>query len=597
MHHRPKAYSYLRMSSELQLRGDSRRRQLELSQRYAADHDLELADDAQMEDIGISAFKGANIKEGALGRFLDSAKSGKIEPGSYLLVESLDRLTRQEVRKSLSIFLSIIDAGITIVTLADGRVYTPEATEEIELITSLVILSRAHEESRTKSVRIRSAWANKRANAASRPLTAMCPAWLRLSRDKSRYDVIADRAEVVRSIFNDTVNGIGNYSITQRLNKRGVPHFGKSNGWHNSYVAKILANRAVIGEFQPHKLVDGKRQPTGEPIRNYFPPIIEEELFYRAQASRKQRLQQARGRKGEFVSNLFSGLTTCAYCKSKMKFENKGPGPKGGTFLVCDNAKRGLGCSGTRWRYNQFEASFLGFVQELDLERVIKADDEAKKRAELESQLNALRGELSFIEKQRDDTFQLYLKGGAAVEFFHQKLTEIEEHRSQLESVIKQKEELLTQSIGTTEVRKSKDEIKSLIGRLQTKRDDDVYKLRSQIASHLRSVVVTLLIAPVGRAPIVEQSIDFLRSSQGDVSEIMGYLRASDPHRDHRRYFVVGLIDGTVRAVYPHDDDPLQFEEQVIATKRGPIVRVLPGSEELILEPGGILEGDPDQAS
>lgn len=202
---RSRAYSYIRMSTDLQLKGDSRRRQLEVSTAYAAAHDLDLVDDTQLEDIGISAFKGANIKEGALGRFLDAAKAGKIERGSFLLVESLDRLSRQEVRKSLAIFLNIIDAGINIVTLADNRTYTADNTQEIDLITSLVIMSRAHEESRTKSQRVGAAWANKRAQATTRPLTKWCPAWLRLSDDRKSYVIIEDRATIVRTIFEDTV--------------------------------------------------------------------------------------------------------------------------------------------------------------------------------------------------------------------------------------------------------------------------------------------------------------------------------------------------------------------------------------------------------
>ena len=40
---KPKAYSYLRMSTDLQLKGDSRRRQLEASQKYADEFDLDLA--------------------------------------------------------------------------------------------------------------------------------------------------------------------------------------------------------------------------------------------------------------------------------------------------------------------------------------------------------------------------------------------------------------------------------------------------------------------------------------------------------------------------------------------------------------------------
>ena len=62
-----RAYSYIRMSTDVQLRGDSLRRQLEASSDYAAKHGLELVEESRLQDIGISAFKGANVSEGALG--------------------------------------------------------------------------------------------------------------------------------------------------------------------------------------------------------------------------------------------------------------------------------------------------------------------------------------------------------------------------------------------------------------------------------------------------------------------------------------------------------------------------------------------------
>ena len=263
---RPKAYSYIRMSTDLQLRGDSLRRQLEGSTKYAAEHDLDLVEDIRLEDIGVSAFTGANVSGGALGRFFEAVQSGRIARGSYLLVESLDRISRQELRKSLQIFLSIIDAGINIVTLADDHVYTAEKTELVDLVTSLVIMSRAHEESQMKSRRVGAAWANKRANAKTKPLTAQCPAWLELSADRTAYEVHEDRAKIIRRIFREAANGVGSYSITRRLNEQNIPPFARSRGWQMSYVSKILNNRSVIGEYQPHKMVDGKRVPDGPAI-------------------------------------------------------------------------------------------------------------------------------------------------------------------------------------------------------------------------------------------------------------------------------------------------------------------------------------------
>src|ERR1700677_1027654 len=241
------------MSTELQLKGDNRRRQLEASRAYAEANGLELAEGAELEDIGVSAFKGANVREGALGQFLDAVKAGSVKPGSYLIVESLDRLSREQVLTAQSLFLSIIQAGIHLVTLADNRVYRAGMTDLADLIMSLVIMSRAHEESQTKSHRIAAAWKNKRTKANSRqPMTKWCPAWLKLSSDRTGYEPILERAEIVRQIFRDTASGIGIYSVASRLNKAGVDTFGGPNGWHQSYVAKILANRGVLGEVQPH---------------------------------------------------------------------------------------------------------------------------------------------------------------------------------------------------------------------------------------------------------------------------------------------------------------------------------------------------------
>ncbi|WP_425450421.1 recombinase family protein [Virgifigura deserti] len=49
-------------------------------------------------------------------------RQGRIEPGSVLIVESLDRLSREQVLETQALFLLIINAGVTIVTLVDlGR--------------------------------------------------------------------------------------------------------------------------------------------------------------------------------------------------------------------------------------------------------------------------------------------------------------------------------------------------------------------------------------------------------------------------------------------------------------------------------------------
>ena len=94
---RPRAYSYLRFSTTEQLKGDSLRRQTQAARAYADTHGLDLDEALTFRDLGVSAFKGKNVAEGALGAFLQAVDAGRVPPGSWLLVENLDRLSRDKV--------------------------------------------------------------------------------------------------------------------------------------------------------------------------------------------------------------------------------------------------------------------------------------------------------------------------------------------------------------------------------------------------------------------------------------------------------------------------------------------------------------------
>ncbi|WP_453942345.1 recombinase family protein [Bradyrhizobium elkanii] len=518
--------------------------------------------------IGISAFKGANVREGALGQFLAAVRAGSVERDSYLLVESLDRLSREEILPAHTLFLSIVQAGINLVTLADNRVYRAKTTNLVDMITSLVIMERAHEESKTKSMRVGAAWKNKRKKAAEgQPMTARCPAWLRLSVDRRSYELIPERVEIVRQIFADSAAGLGMYSITTRLNRAGVPAFEGKNGWHRSYLAKTLENRAVLGEFQPHVKVDGKRVPEGEPIEGYYPAIISEELFFQAQHSRSQRKLGGAGRKGPGYTNLFTGLARCAYCHSTVAYENKGSGTRGGTYLVCGNAQRGRGCSATRWRYQDFEASFLAFVQELDLESILNATEDAEKRKRLEGEVSALRGELSSVSDLMEKTYAV-LSAGGSPEFVAGKLNELTARQTVLREHLASKE-AEQRDFGGRDLRfyTSREEIKELVKKLQLPPSEELYKLRAQIASRLKVLVETLLIAPQGALPAMQRTIQELQKITGEeADDVVAHMQQVAVHPDQsRRYFAVGFRDAAVRAVFPAYDDPLRFDKQIIA--------------------------------
>jgi DNA invertase Pin-like site-specific DNA recombinase len=563
------------MSTDAQLKGDSLRRQKAMSQAYVEEHGLELVQDFSLEDIGVSAFGGQNAETGALGKFLAAVDAGQIPNGSYLLVESLDRISRETPQRALGTFLRIINSGIVLVTIADGRTYTADTAKIEDLLYSLIVMSRSHEESATKSDRISRAWAKKRSQLIEEPttskkLTAVCPAWLTLSHDRKNYIPIPERQKIIETIFNDHIAGIGAYKIARRFNEQGIPAFKGQNGWHESTIKKILSNRSVIGEFQPHLLVGGRRVEAGPPLPNYFPSVIDQETFNKAQAERIRKRKTGGGRRGVRISNLFSKIAKCAYCESQMAFENKGGPPKGGQYLICSKAKRHSGCEGTRWNYSDFELSFLAFVEELDLGSILTTEADAASRAALTSEIDSLNGQILLLQDERNKAYELLKLIGPDISFVATKIRECEAKLADAQiSLTAATEKLSSQATMASTYYESKDQIKRLIAQVRNAEGEDIYKTRAQIAKRLTLLVHKLTIAPNGEVPLKKRTINFLENipnddNPSDTLKVRAQIEQmmNDPAA-HRKYFVVQFADGTFRAIYPNPSNPLLLEQQI----------------------------------
>lgn len=409
---RPKAYSYVRFSTPEQSKGDSRRRQYQAAIKYAHQHELDLVTEKQFAffDAGVSAYRGKNVRhaDSSLGRFFEYVRIGKIEPGSYLLVESLDRLSRQDVLEALPRFLDLLNAGIVVVTFDDGMVYRKGA-DAFQLMISIAQMYRAHNESSSKGNRVSEAWQEKQqlARKELKPLGAACPQWL--SYDGSAYIVVDERALIVRRVFDMTIAGFGQRAVARQLNLEGVPVFGtlKRNAsqlWGSSSVAKILTNRAVIGEYQPMKWTGGKRQPIGEPIKDYYPAIIDESMLYAALHTKSKR-KVSKDTKTSDNFNVWSKLAICAACGSSMHLVNKGPEPKGGKYLRCSKGIK-HGCENLSIRLAIAEGIFGEMLAKLNLSGLVKDDMGVlrKQHAEIEARLHTNREKLlSLVEMVADE--------------------------------------------------------------------------------------------------------------------------------------------------------------------------------------------------
>src|SRR5262245_33908131 len=182
----PLAYSYIRFSTPAQAEGDSLRRQIEAAALWCRQNDVTLDQSTTLHDLGKSAYLGEHRKNPdryALAAFLRLVERGKIPRGSYLLVENLDRLTREHLRAAVMLFLGILEQGVNIVTTGAGRVFRHDSDDMVDVIIAVVELARGHGESRRKSEILGATWKGKRDAIGRRKLTGKCPFWLELSPD------------------------------------------------------------------------------------------------------------------------------------------------------------------------------------------------------------------------------------------------------------------------------------------------------------------------------------------------------------------------------------------------------------------------------
>jgi hypothetical protein len=132
------AYSYIRFSHDYQSDGDSVRRQTTDSEDWCQRSGAELDETITLRDLGKSAFKQGkrraskedeemaefiapedlvNEDRRALAGFLWLIKQRRIRRGAYLIIENLDRLSRDQIVPATNLLTSILLAGVKVVQL------------------------------------------------------------------------------------------------------------------------------------------------------------------------------------------------------------------------------------------------------------------------------------------------------------------------------------------------------------------------------------------------------------------------------------------------------------------------------------------------
>lgn len=397
------AYSYYRFSSRKQEEGGSLARQTAFAREFAKKHGLTLATTTYY-DPAMSAFRGKNKEHGALGAFIAAAQAGEIPRGSYLIVESFDRVSRQSVMNAYDTFRDLLKCGIYLVTTIDQQIYSEADLNENwpKLMQVLAYMARANDESKTKSERGLERWNSRRKLIDQGvKLTSVAPAWLKLSADRKYWELIPERVELAQRIFQMADDGLGSPRIARALIREGTftmasINFGKKRvrcksdacksaeeprwieveyspglthvacehcdqltkvvtDWSPELVNALLRNRSVLGTYIPKKAKNAKE------VEGYYPDIIDADQFVRVQQAINARTNIG-GRSHYQAKNIFAGLLTCE-CGSKMRLASKSNGQ---SYVQCRVSYGGGGsCDSPRHPYRAIEEAVLPFLTDV----------------------------------------------------------------------------------------------------------------------------------------------------------------------------------------------------------------------------------------
>ncbi len=311
---------------------------------------MELDATLSLRDEGLSAYHQRHVKQGALGVFLRAIEDGQVPAGSVLVVEGLDRLSRAEPLQAQTQLAQIVNAGITVVTASDGREYNRDRlkAQPMDLVYSLLVMIRAHEESDTKSKRVKAAirrqcqgWIAGTWRAPIR--VGKDPHWVRAA-EGGGFELIPERAVAVRLVVEMFKQGHGAVRTVRELTERGLK-ISDTGRTAASHIYKLLANRMLIGEKSVE--IDGETYQ----LERYYPSLLTAAEF-----ADLRYLAEQRGRrkgKGEIpgvVTGL--GITYCGYCGAAIvaqnlmgrKRQSDGRPHAGHRRLHCVTYSTGAGC-------------------------------------------------------------------------------------------------------------------------------------------------------------------------------------------------------------------------------------------------------------
>jgi DNA invertase Pin-like site-specific DNA recombinase len=529
----PVAYSYIRFSDPQQARGDSLRRQKEAAADWSQRNNVPLDTSLTLHDKGCSGFKGLhreNPDKHALALFLKLVEKGRVRRGDYLIIENLDRLSREEEVPACHLLTGILMAGVRVVQMIPYEMTLTDKSNGWELMRAVMELSRGHGESQVKSERNGKEWQErlakaragetqrprKKDNIASEAINRVLPPWVK--EQDGRLVLIPERAGAVLRIYQLAAAGYGCERIVKALRAEDIKPFGGreqftdehgevrwrarsgdcygSGMWSRSYVGKLLLDKRVLGIFQPLK---GDRTPDGPAIPDYFPAVVTKEQWDDARAGAVRRGLE-NGKKTNNSSkhiDVFAGLVRDARDGGAMFATTRTAQGRHTRVIINANAREGRIPSLT-FPYPAFEQGILGRLREIDPAEVVGDDDN-----NAASEVSALSDDFSRHERGLADA-RAYLNTRGFSPTIADHITDLEAKLADLGNKLTVARQRVKHPAA-----EAWGEFKSLAAALEKAEDKDDMRMRIRTALRRNVESIYVVIVPRGRVRLAGVQVFF----------------------------------------------------------------------------------------
>jgi hypothetical protein len=402
-------YSYDRVSSRQQSRekgGEGLDRQGLLHRQFSEHFSIPI--DYELVDVA-SASQGEHLQDGgALCGFMNLA-TGKIagrrlRPNAGLAVESFSRLCRLPIDDALHLFLQIIRAGVTLITLVDHRAYTRASLRanrgEIHYVAAHLEAARA--EAEAKSYFSRASWAARRDKVID-----MHVGWVVPTADRSGYVEVEGSRAIFARMFRECET-MGYDKVAGRFNADNIKPFACWNHtptiWYGNHIRRLVTGQEVLGYREIAHYEGKKRVKTGK-FERVYPAMVSEKQHKRTNAARRAATEAAHergetngGRKGTGFANLFQQLAKCAHCGAAMKLGSTVKRGKRYQYFRCSNLRRQACNHPHTFDYALVEREFLAVFADIVAVYLARAEPHDDPAAPIHEAIAAKYAELSRLD-------------------------------------------------------------------------------------------------------------------------------------------------------------------------------------------------------